>query len=126
MTEEFDIEELRAIRAKMLGYEGRCVQVLDAIKDGAQLTPDGLERARALYTSLKQEIKAEAADSVKRWNTMSRAESCFYDQAIRRASIALKPKTNSNPKTSNWVGALINARGEFSYYLHNLNKAAQE
>ena len=104
------------------GYEGRCDQVLEAIKS-PRLTQHELARAQDLYRNLKDELKLEAAQLRKRWNSMSRAEQCFYDPAICKAAIALKPRTDSNPKNSNWVGALLDARSEFSYYLHNMNRA---
>ena len=122
MSDEFDIAEIRGIRALLQGYEARCDQVLDAIKE-KPLSAHELSRAQDLYRNLKTELKHEAAQLQKRWDTMSRAEQCFSDPAIRKAAIALKPATNSNPSSSNWIGALLDARGEFSYYLLNLNRA---
>lgn len=124
MTEEFDLAEIRVIRARLLGYQARSNQVSEAIGEKRRLTPVETEHVRGLYTSLKNDLKAEAAEFRKRWDHLSRVESCFYEPAIRKAAIALSPATNSNPITSDWMSALFDVEHELSYCLHGLEKVA--
>ncbi|QPS74843.1 hypothetical protein [Delftia acidovorans] len=122
MTENFDADEIRAIRAKLLGFQSRCKQISNEIGERKSLTIDEKERLQELYTSLKADLKAESAALRKCWDDLSRAEECFYEPAIRKAAIALRPATNSNPITSGWFSALYDCEGEFSYVLFNLEK----
>lgn len=114
MTENFDAAEIRAIRAKLLGFQSRCNQISNEIGDRKSLTIDEKAKLQELYTSLKSDLKAESAALRKAWDDLSRAEECFYEPAIRKAAIALRPATNSNPITSGWFSALDDCEGELS------------
>lgn len=122
MTENFDADEIRAIRAKLLGFQSRCKQISNEIGDHKSLTINEKAKLQELYTSLKADLKTESAALRKSWNDLSRAEECFYEPAIRKAAIALRPAINSNPITSRWFSALYDCEGEFSYVLFNMEK----
>lgn len=122
MTETFDADEIRAIRAKLLGFQSRCKQISNAIGDRKSLQIDEKTKLQELYTNLKADLKAESAVLRKSWDYLSRAEECFYEPAIRKAAIALRPATNSNPITSGWFSALYDCEGELSYVLFNIEK----
>lgn len=122
MNEEFDVDEIRAIRAKLLGYQAQCSQIMDGIGDRVTLSADERSKLQDLYTNLKSDLKTEAAALWKSRDNLSRAEECFYEPAIRKAAVALRPATNSNPITSRWFSALYDCEGEFSYILHSMGK----
>lgn len=123
--ERFPEDELRAIESALAAYETRCAEISRLIGDKRWLSAHELEHVRSLYAVLKADIRqaAHVPTLDQRKRALTRAEQCFWDPAIRRAAVDLRPATNTNPIRSNWIGALVEARSEFSYWRHNLQSA---
>jgi len=122
MSEKFDPVELAAVGEAMQRFEARCEEILILIGDKRTLSAYERSEVSVLYLRLKEDLK-EAAKygtlSAKR-TPLTRVEQCFYDPAVRRAHIDLKPKTNSHPIHGRWFSAVFEAKSEFSYWLHNM------
>lgn len=122
MSEQFDPEQLAATGAAMQELERRCETILVML--GGKKTISRFEQSEVsvLYLRLKEDLKAASKygtlDGKRRPRT--RAEECFYDPAVRRAHIDLRPKTNSHPISGRWFSAVFEAKSEFSYWLHNM------
>lgn len=128
MKEVWDKAELAVAAAAMREFENRCNEIANLIGDKRRIDPYERGELERLYKALKSDLK-EAA----KYGTMSgsrgprtRIESAFYDPAVRKAHIALRPPTNSNPLTSRWTGALWEAGSEFSYFLHQMDRLLQD
>ena len=128
MNENWDIEELKAVAAALAAFEARCEEIMMLLGEKRYLPQDERERVQDMYRSLKTDLKEAAKYGTLSGmrEPLSRAESAFYDGAIRKAHIALRPATNSNPITSRWFGAVHEAQMEFSYYRHNLASLLSE
>jgi hypothetical protein len=126
----FHPDDASAVLAAMAVFEERCEAIMLLIGEKRRLTPAELEEVRERYTTLKTDLKQAAKEPYvhepRRRRELTVCESAFYDPAVRKAAIALRPATNSNPVHSHWFGAVYEAQTEFSYYRHNLNKALQE
>jgi hypothetical protein len=122
MNENFDTGEIRAIAEALREYERRCEEILSLLADKRHLLPNERSTVEELYRALKEDLKRAAKHGTLSGNRQpqTRAEQCFYDPALRRAAIDLRPATNSNPISSRWFGAVSEARSELSYWLHNL------
>ncbi len=123
-SETFPDDELRAIAEVMRAFERRCDEILALLGDKRYLTRNERMQIELLYRGLKDDIKRAAKHGTLSGlrAPLSRAEQCFYDPAVRRAATDLRPATNSNPITSRWFSAINDARGEFSYWLSNLEQ----
>ena len=129
MPEKFDWNDLQAVRDAMLAFEARCEQIMAILADKKHLAPFERDEVQALYRQLKDDLKAAAKSGsiygARSRDQLTRAEFAFYDPAVRRAAIDLRPATNSNPITSRWFSAVHEAQMEFSYYRHGLDKLIQ-
>ena len=123
MNEDFDPAELRAVALAMREFKRRCDAIAVMLQGKTGLRLHEREELRTLYEALKRDLKAAAKNGTLSGSrtALSRAEQCFYDPAVRRAAIDLRPATNSHPLNGNWMGARYEAGSEFSYYLHNVS-----
>lgn len=130
MTTHFHPVDAAAVLAAMEEFEARCDRIMLLLGDKRRLDPDELADVREQYTSLKTDLKEAAkapyVHEPKRARELSVCESAFYDPAVRKAHIALRPATNSNPISSRWFSAVHEAQMEFSYYRHNLTGALEK
>lgn len=127
MTAHFHPVDASAVLAAMAEFEARCDRIMVLLGEKRRLNPDELadvqEQYRSLKSDLKEAAKAPYVHEPKRARELSVCESAFYDPAVRKAHIALRPATNSNPIRSGWFAAVHEAQMEFSYYRHNLTRA---
>ena len=123
----FDPEDATPVLGAMAAFESRCEEIMALISEKRRLNPDELadvqERYRSLKSDLKEAVKSPYVHEPRRKRELTVCESAFYDPAVRRAHIALRPPTNSNPISSQWFGAVHEAQMEFSYYRHSLTRA---
>jgi hypothetical protein len=120
VSAEWNTSELVAIATTMRAFEKRCDEILTLLADKRYLSQEERAEVQTLYQSLKEDLKRAAKKRSLTGDVMTRAESAFYDPAVRAAANDLRPATNSNPITSHWFGAVYEARTEFSYHLHNM------
>lgn len=125
MSETFDPAELSAVAAALQLFADRCEEILALLGEKRTLPPHEREKIARLYRDLKGDL-----DEARKYGTLSgkrgirtRAEDCFYDPAVRRAHIDLRPATNSHPIKSRWFAAVLEAKWEFSYWKCNLETA---
>lgn len=99
MNEQFDLEDIRSVASAMLEFERRCDEILTLLGEKRSLQRHEREEIEQLYKSLKSNLKEAAKYGTlsQRRVPLTRAEQCFYDPAVRRAAIALRPATNSHP-----------------------------
>ncbi|MDI1340001.1 hypothetical protein [Polaromonas sp.] len=114
--------EHQLVEAKMNHFESRCEDLMSLLAEKRRFSPGERDHAESLYRALKDDLK-EAAKcgtvSGKRQEP-TEAERCFYQPAVQRAALALRPATNSHPVQSNWFSAVHEAQMEFSYWRHNM------
>ena len=122
MSSEWNETELVAIAAALRWYERRCDELMASLGQNRSLSAHERAEVESLYRSLKEDLKRAAKERSLSGDhrRMTRAESAFYDGAVRKAHIALSPKTNSHPILCGWFSAVYSARAEFSYYLRNM------
>ena len=122
-----DKAELEAVANVMRQFEKRC-NALSKLVNEKMSNRHARPELEHLYKDLKADLKQAAKYGTLsgRRQPLTRIESAFFDAAVRRAHIALRPATNSNPQKSHWVGALFEAGSEFSYYLYQMDKMLQE
>jgi len=123
MSEKFESAELQAVKEAMEAFMQRCDELIELIGEKRYLNPDERAKVQQRYRLLKDDLKEAAKNGTVSGKRLpkTRAEDCFYDPAVRRAAIDLRPATNSHPITSNWLSAVFEARSEFSYWLHNMD-----
>lgn len=123
-----DADELRRVASVMAAFEARCEEIMTLLGEKRYLKPAERQEIEAKYRSLKGDLKSLAkhgtTDTDRREKT--EVEQFFFDSAVRRAAIDLRPATNSNPISSRWFSAVHEAQMEFSYYRHNLEGALKE
>lgn len=110
--------ELRLIEAALLRWEARCQEVMGRLA-GHRASDDAAgSDVEPLYQSLRQDLEETAkygSVSGKR-ALLSRAESAYFDPAVRQAAAALRPATDSHPVTARCYGALQEAQTKFAHY----------
>jgi hypothetical protein len=113
-----DPSQQAVIRA-MQSFSERAQEITSRIGDRRSIGTFEKDELQALYSALKDDIKAAAARGKVEPGHQEQNdwERCCFQPAVMKASNALRAKTNSNPITSNWIGCLTEAEGEFSYYL---------
>ncbi len=128
MSENFDPVELQQIELALRAYKDRCEEILQLLGEKRSLSLGEREQIVALYAALKDDLKAAAKHGTlsKSRRQQTRAETCFFDPAVRRAVLNLRPATNTNPISSHWFSAVFEAQSEFSYWLHNMDKAGSD
>lgn len=122
MSGTWNITELNATIAAMQKFKNRCNELLQLIDSNTRRA--NLSEIRRLYTELKSDLKSASKYgtlSGKR-EVQSLIESAFYDPAVRKAHLALRPAINSNPWNSEWFGAIYEAEMEFSDSLGELER----
>lgn len=124
MSETFDSDDLRTVASAMREFEQRCAEILALLGEKRSLSPFERSEIEGRYRSLKADLKGASKYGTLsgRRQPLTRAEACFYDPAVRRAAVDLRPATNSHPISSRWFSAVYEARSEFSYWLHNLGE----
>ena len=124
MPETFDPSDLRAVASAMRVFEQRCDEILALLGEKRGLSPLERSEIEDRYRSLKADLKEASKYRTLsgRRQPLTRAEACFYDPAVRRAAVDLRPATNSHPISSRWFSAVYEARSEFSFWLHNLGE----
>lgn len=122
MNEQFDPAEIRAVASAMREFESRCEKILTLLGEKRILLPSERDEVEQLYKSLKNDLREASKYGTlsQRRVPLTRAEQCFYDPAVRRAAINLRPATNSHPVSSHWVSAVFEAQSEFTYWLQSL------
>lgn len=117
-----DTNEHQLVVNKMNHFESRCEHLMSLLSEKKRFSPGEREHAESLYRALKDDLK-EAAKcgtvSGKRQEP-TEAERCFYQPAVQRAALALRPATNSHPIHSNCFSAVHEAQMEFSYWRHHM------
>ncbi|OUM01657.1 hypothetical protein [Variovorax sp. JS1663] len=129
MPNQFHPDDVEAVLSAMAAFEARCEEIMTLLGEKRWLPPAEREAVEELYRSLKNDLKTAAKAPFVHQPTRNRAltvcESAFYDPAVRKAAIALRPATNSNPIGSHWYSAVHEAQMEFSYYRHSLKRALE-
>jgi hypothetical protein len=125
MKESFNTHDLKAVANRLADFEARCEEMMELLNEKHQLRPDERSYIEALFRSLKEDLKraAKYGTITGERRPQNRAEQCFYDPAVRRAAIDLRPATNSHPITSRWFAAICEAKMEFSYYRNQIDGA---
>jgi hypothetical protein len=110
--------ELRLIEAALLRWEARCQEVMGRLAGHRACDDAASSDVEPLYQSLRHDLDEAAKHgsvSSKR-ALLSRAESAFFDPAVRQAAAALRPATGSHPITTQCYGALQEAQTRFAHY----------
>lgn len=127
MNDRHHPEDVNAVLQALDAFTARCDELMLILDEKPRLSAAGRERAQGLYRSLKEDLKAAAkapyVHPVRGKRPLTPCESAFYEPAVKRAAIDLRPATNSNPLSSQWFGAVYEAQMEFTYYAHNLRDA---
>lgn len=109
-------------------FELRTTEIVSRIDGRRQIGAFEKGELQALYAALKDDVKAagkrgKVADDRAPQTDWERY---FFTPALLKAATMLRAKSNTHPITSNWIGSLLDAGTEFSYYLHQLKKSSPE
>jgi hypothetical protein len=118
-----DPNKLAVIEA-LSGFSKRANDIADRISDRHTIGMFEKIELQRLYKSLKDDIK-DAADRGKVFvgpKKQSDWERFYFVPATMKAFNSLRAKSNTHPINSSWMGCLLDAQGEFSYYLFQLEK----
>lgn len=119
-SEDVTVEPLAqtVIRA-MQSFSERTREIANRIGDRRSIGAYEKDELQALYSALKDDLKAAAARGKVATGHQEQSdwERYYFQPAVLKAANALRAKTNSNPITSKWVSCLNEAEMEFSYYL---------
>jgi hypothetical protein len=109
----------QAVIRTMKSFSERTREITSRIGNRRSLGAFEKDELQALYSLLKDDIKAAAARGKVEPGHQEQTEweQFYFQPAVMKASTALRAKTNSNPITSNWISCLNEAEFEFSYYL---------
>jgi hypothetical protein len=109
-------------------YARRTDEIIDRISDRSSVSGAEKDELQALYSSLKEELTevAKRGKVSAARQEQTDWERCYFAPAVTKAANSLRAKTNSHPINSNWMGSLLDASGEFSYYLFQLEKDRPE
>jgi len=122
-----DLEKDAVILA-LESFQIRTTEIVSQIDGRRQIGAFEKGELQGLYAALKDDVKAagkrgKVADDrapQTEWERYS------FAPALLKASTQLRARSNTHPITSNWIGSLLDANTEFSYYLHQLRKSAPE
>lgn len=114
----------RAVIEELDLFEKRTREIISRIDGKRSIGAFERDELQAMYSALKEDVKAAAKlckvaqdrDAQTDW------ERFYFTPAMLKASNGLRAKTNSHPINSNWIGSLLDASTEFSYYLAMLQK----
>ena len=128
MNEGFDTADYEAVADALRKWQDRCKEIIKLLANKKTLSRYEHQEVALLYSSLKGELKeaAKRGNLSGRREPMTRAESAFYNPAVRKAHIAMRPKTNSHPIQGRWLSAIFETEGEFSYVLHQMGRATED
>lgn len=120
--------ERDAVIEALESFELRTTEIMSRIDGRRQIGAFEKDELQALYKELKDDVNAaskrgKVADDRE---PQTEWEQYFFAPALLKASTKLRARSNTHPITSNWIGSLLDANTEFSYYLHQLRKIAPE
>lgn len=93
MSVHIDRADAEAVAQALREFEKRCKAIQDLLGEKRSLSLSEREHITDLYCSLKEDLKAAAKRGTldERRRPQTQAESAFYDSAVRKAHIALRP-----------------------------------
>jgi hypothetical protein len=105
-------------------FSQRTQEISSRIDGRSRLNPFETGNLQALYGALKSDVRAASKRGKVEDGKHDQTdwERYYFAPAMRKAAISLRIRSNTNPITSNWLGSLLDAETEFSYYLHQLHK----
>ena len=105
-------------------FSKRTQEISSRIDGRNRLNPFETGDLQALYGELKSDVRAASKRGKVEDGRHDQTdwERNYFSPAMRKAAISLRARSNTNPITSNWLGSLLDAGMEFSYYLHQLQK----
>ena len=110
-----------AVRVALENFDSRMKELQETLSPRI-LTGGEKDKARLLYTRLKDDLKTAARygtlDGARR--PRSPEEDALYQPAVVGALSHLRPATNSDPCTSNWAGSIYDARIDVTNMLAQL------
>lgn len=118
-----DADKLSVMNA-MKEFESRAREMIDWIDGKRSIGASEKDELQSLYKELKDDIKDAAKRGKVRDDREDQTdwEHFYFMPAVSKARDGLRAKTNSHPINSNWIGSLLDAAGEFSYYLSMIEK----
>lgn len=117
-----------AVIAALESFEWRVGEILIRIDGRRQIGAFEKGELQASYRELKDDVREAAKRGKVQEGRHEQTdwERYYFAPAVMKAANSLRARSNSNPITSNWLGSLLDAGMEFSYYLHQLRKIAPE
>lgn len=117
-------DELACLK-RLQAWQARIDKVL-ALFDPRGVLPRGrLGEARALFTALKRDLKAEyRRGGGPPQSPVTDAEATLYQPTIHEAFVSLQAARSSAPPEK-WVGALYDASTDFSNMIAQLRRESQ-
>jgi hypothetical protein len=114
----------RSVMNAMAMFESRAREIINRIDGKRSIGAFEKDELQSLYTGLKEDVKSAAklGKVHKDREDQTDWERCYFMPAVSKARDGLRAKTNSHPVTSNWIGSLLDAAGEFSYYLSMIER----
>jgi len=118
-----DPSRLAVIEALDL-FEKRTREIIGLIDGKRSIGAFERDELQAMYSALKEDVKAAAklGKVIHDRAAQTEWEQSYFTPAMLKAANGLRAKTNSHPINSNWIGSLLDAACEFSYYLAMLQK----
>lgn len=105
-------------------FEKRAREISNRIDGRRSIRAIEKDELQVLYKDLKEEIKAAAKRGKVFQNSQTQTdwERYYFAPAVMKALNGLRARTNTNPISSNWIGSLLDASSEFSYYLSMIER----
>lgn len=112
----------------LASFEDRAREIIARIDGRRSIAPSEKDELQTLYSSLKEDVKSAArlGKVVSDRQEQTGWERYYFTPAMLKAANGLRAKTNSHPINSNWIGSLLDASTEFSYYLSMLERDRPE
>lgn len=122
---QVNLEKEAVIQALEL-FKQRAREISHRIDGRRQIGAFEIGELKDLYRSLKEDVKdaSKCGKVSPRREAQTEWERYYFAPAMMKAANALRARHNTNPITSNWIGSLLDAQTEFSYYLHQLKKSS--
>jgi len=114
----------RAVIEELELFEKRTREIIGRIDGKRSIGAFERDELQAMYSALKEDVKAAAklGKATQDRDAQTDWERYYFAPAMLKAANGLRAKTNSHPINSNWIGSLLDAACEFSYYLAMLQK----
>lgn len=105
-------------------FERRTREIVDRIDGKRSIGAFDRDELQSMYSTLKEDFKTAAKLGKVAQDRKGQTdwERHYFAPAMLKAANGLRAKTNSHPINSNWIGSLLDAACEFSYYLAMLQK----